>query len=134
MGLRISTAARNAVGDTVRALLGAGGPGRIDVRTGGQPAGPDASATGTLLVTFELSPDAYADFDGGTAELNPVADADAVATGTAGWFRMSDADGAGVIDGPAGTSGTMLLLNATDIVAGGTVSIISGSLTMPTGV
>lgn len=139
MTLRLSTAARNATGDTLVGLVDNGGAGRLEVYTGDQPeGGPDDAATGTLLVTFALSAQAYADFAAGIGVLGPVADAEAVATGTAGWARMLNGAGTAVLDGDAGDADTVptpwLRLNTTAIVTGGTVSILSGSLTMPAGV
>lgn len=133
MGLRLSTAARNAAGDAITALLNAGGAGTVEVRTGSQPTDPNTAVSGTLLVTFTLSSTAFAAFASGSGSLNTVASATAAATGTAGWFRMKNNAGTGVIDGTVGTSGAELNLNTTSIVSGGSVSITSGSLTMPVG-
>jgi hypothetical protein len=133
MGLRLSTGARNAAGDAITALLNAGGAGTIEVRTGAQPTDPGTAVTGTLLATFTLSATAFAAFASGTGNLNTVASVTAVATGTAGWFRMKNNAGTGVLDGDVGTSGAVLNLSSTSIVSGGTVSITGGSLTMPVG-
>lgn len=133
MGLRLSVGARNAAGDAITALLNAGGAGTIEVRTGAQPTDPGTAVTGTLLVTFTLSATAFAAFVSGTGNLNSVASAVAAATGTAGWFRMKNNAGTGVIDGTVGTSGAELNLSTTSIVSGGTVSITGGSLSMPVG-
>lgn len=132
MGLRLSSAARNAAGDAIAALL-EGAAGSICVYSGSQPANPDASATGTLLVEFDLPDPAYGTFASGTGTLGSVADAEAVASGTAGWVRVKDNAGAGVLDGVAATSGAFLTLDTLSIVSGGTVTISSGSLTMPQG-
>jgi hypothetical protein len=105
MGLRLSTGARNAAGDAITALLNAGGAGTIEVRTGAQPTDPGTAVTGTLLATFTLSATAFAAFASGTGNLNTVASVTAAATGTAGWFRMKNNAGTGVIDGDVGTSG-----------------------------
>jgi hypothetical protein len=133
MGLRLSPAARNAAGDAITALLNAGGAGTIDIRTGAQPTDPATAATGTVLATFTLPATAFAAFTSGTGNLNTVASVTASATGTAGWFRMKNNAGTGVIDGTVGTSGAELNLSTTSITAGGSVSITSGSLSMPVG-
>lgn len=133
MGLRLSPAARNAAGDAITALLNAGGAGTIDIRTGAQPTDPAAAATGTVLATFTLPATAFAAFVSGTGSLNTVAAVPASATGTAGWFRMKNNAGTGVIDGTVGTTGAELNLSTTSITAGGSVSITGGSLSMPVG-
>jgi hypothetical protein len=134
MGLRISTAARNAAGDAITDLLDVGGAGTIDVRTGSQPATPGDAATGTLLVTFTLSATSFGAWSSGSATLASVAAATAAATGTAGWFRVKNNAGTAVIDGTVGTSGAELNLSTVSIVSAGTVTITSGTLTMPVGV
>jgi hypothetical protein len=133
MGLRLSPAARNAAGDAITALLNAGGAGTIDIRTGAQPTDPATAATGTVLATFTLPATAFAAFTSGTGNLNTVAAVTASATGTAGWFRMKNNAGTGVIDGTVGTSGAELNLTTTSIQSGGNVSITGGSLSMPVG-
>lgn len=132
MPFTISTAARNAVADTLVDLLDAGaGAGTIKIYTGSQPAGPGTAPTGTLLATFTLSDPAFGSASTGVATLGSVSSVSAVATGTAGWFRAADSDGTAVFDGTVGTSGAQLNLNTTSIVSGGTVSITSGTVTAP---
>lgn len=133
MGLRLSLGARNAAGDAITALLNAGGAGSIEVRTGTQPTDPGTAATGTVLATFALPATAFAAFSSGSGSLNTVASVVASATGTAGWFRMKNNAGTGVMDGTVGTTGAELNLSTTSIVSGGNVSITSGSLSMPVG-
>lgn len=134
MGLRLSPAARNAALDAITALLNAGGAGTLEIRSGAQPADPATAATGTLLATLTLSATAFAAASSQSAALNAVTSATAAATGTAGWFRLKTNGGTGVVDGTVGTSGAELNLSSTSIVSGGTVSITSGSITLPVGV
>ena len=133
MGLRLSTGARNAAADAIVDLLDVGGAGTIEVRTGSQPTDPGTAATGTVLATFTLPATAFGSSSTGTVTLNTVASVTASATGTAGWFRMKNNAGTGVLDGTIGTSGAELNLSSVSITSGGTVSIASGSLTMPVG-
>ena len=133
MATRISVAARNGAADGVVDLLDANAsPGYIEIRDGTQPANPGTAASGTLLATLTLSDPAFGAADGGTATANAIADdTDAAASGTATWFRAYDGAGVAVIDGSAGESGTDLILDDAAIVAGGTVSISSWTVTMP---
>lgn len=142
MGLRLSTAARNAACNAVVGLVdGGAGAGVLRVYSGAQPAGPGSAPTGTLLAKFTLSKPAFAAAATGAATLTvapPVQDVAAAATGTAGWFRICDsteaaATGLGVVDGTvtATGGGGDLTLSTTSIVVGGTVTITSGTITMP---
>lgn len=143
MGLRIGGYPRAlALGAITGIFAGSeGGPAKIRVYTGAQPANPDAAVTGTLLVTFTLSDPAFtntADIGGGTAtqaQLQAVAAASAVATGVAGWFRLYDGNDNGWIDGTVGAagSGANLILSSTSLTSAGSVSITSGTITLPTG-
>jgi len=134
MTTRIATATRNAMAAAAAALVDAGsGPGTIEVRTGAQPATPADAATGTLLVTFTLNDPAYTGPTVGVMDLDvtPAIQANPVATGTAGWFRLKDSTGAAVLDGACGTSGAQLNLTTTALETGVQVSIASGTITQP---
>lgn len=137
MATRIAVSARNAAADAVVDLLDAGaGAGYIEIRTGTQPANPDTAASGTLLGTLVLTDPAFGAASGGTATAAAIADdADADASGTAGWFRGYDSDDNPVIDGSiSGTGGGGdLELDDTAIVAGGTISVTAWTITMPAG-
>lgn len=132
MATTISAGAANAAVDAITALLNGG---HIEIRTGAQPAGPGAAATGTLLGTLTLSATAFGTASGGTATANAITgDTSADASGTAGWFRGYTSASAGVIDGAitaTGGGGDMELDN-TGIVAGGTIDVSSWTITMPT--
>lgn len=138
MATRISDAARNAAADGVVDLLDAGAAaGYIEVRTGTQPASVATAASGTLLATLTLADPAFGSATSGTATAGTITDdTSADATGTAGWFRAYDSNGNAIIDGDVTTSaaGTGdMQLDDTEIVAGGTVSISSWTVTMPAG-
>lgn len=131
MATRISTAARNAAASAVAALLNGG---HVEIRTGSQPATPGTAATGTLLGTLTLSATAFGSASSGTVTANTITgDSSADATGTAGWFRAYDSSSTAVIDGAitATGGGGDMTLDSTSIVAGGTISMSSWSLTMP---
>ncbi|MEU3052265.1 hypothetical protein [Streptomyces griseus] len=135
MALRISTAARNAAADKIDDLVSAGGGtfGKIEIRTGSQPATPDSAATGTLLATFTLQNPAFGNASAGSITLGgtPLTVA-ASATGTAGWFRVyANGTATAVVDGACGTSGAELNLNTVSLNSGVNVTITSGVITMP---
>lgn len=130
MAIRFPAATRNAMVDAWAALANGGS---IEIRTGSQPAAASDTATGTLLATSTLPSPAFAAAASGSAALNTVADVLAVADGTAGWARVKGSGGSTVFDGSVGTSGADFIINSTTIVTGGTVKVLSGSLTQPAG-
>lgn len=136
MGMRLAAAARNAMCNALVDLVDAGAAaGTIKVYTGSQPTNPDTAASGTLLCTFTLADPAFGAASAGVADLDadPDLSTTAVATGTAGWFRVADSDNNPVFDGVCGTSGQQLNLNTTSITSGGTVTATLGTVTVPLG-
>lgn len=134
MAVRLSESLANALANAVDDAVNAGAAGgTIKIYTGTQPATADTAASGTLLATFTLSTTAFGAASSGTITLagTPLTVA-AVATGTAGWFRLADSDGNEVLDGSVSTSGAQINLNTTSITDGVNVSITSGTITMPT--
>lgn len=135
MATRLATATRNAACDAVVDLLD-GGPaaGTIKIFTGTQPTTANDTATGTLLATITLSDPAFGAASPGVATLagTPLS-ATGVAAGTAGWARLADSTGATVMDGSvtATGGGGQIELATTTISVGVTVSITSGTVTMP---
>jgi hypothetical protein len=137
MTTRISTAARNASASAIAALLDAGaGAGKLEVRTGTQPATANTAATGTLLGTLTLSDPAFGTPVTGVVTAGAITgDTSADASGTAGWFRAYDSDSNPVLDGSvtATGGGGDLQLNSVSIVAGGTINVTSWTITMAAG-
>lgn len=133
MTVFISAAARNAAADAITALVNAGAAGgKLQIRSGTQPAGPDSTATGTLLAELTLADPAFGAAAGGVAALagTPLS-VTAVAAGTATWFRILDSDGVARVDGSVGVSSADLLVNTTTVSVGLDVEITDGTLTMP---
>lgn len=138
MATRIGIAAAQAAVDAVVDLLDAGaGAGYIEIRTGSQPATVATAASGTLLATLPLSDPAF----GAASSASPsvatasaiTSDTNADASGTAGWFRAYDSNAVARIDGAITTTavGTGdMLLDDTNIVAGGTVAITAWTVSM----
>lgn len=134
MTIRCATTPRNAMTDAVVDLIDAGsGPGTVEIRTGSQPATGSDTATGTLLATVTLADPAFGASSSGTANATDPVAVTAVATGTAGWYRVRDSNGASVFDGAitaTGGGGDMTVAN-TSIVTAQPVDITSFSVTAP---
>lgn len=105
---------------------------KIEIRTGSQPSSADLAPTGTLLVTITLNGDSgtglvFDDPSNGTVgkPSGAVWSGTAVATGTAGWFRLCHMNDSGAqstteerIDGSVAISGADLNMSSTNIVVG----------------
>lgn len=133
MTVFISTAARNAAANAVTALVdGGSAAGTLQIRSGTQPAGPDSTATGTLLAELTLADPSFGAAATGVATVagTPLS-VTAVAAGTATWFRVLDSNGVAVVDGSVGVSGADLIVNTATVSTGLTVEITDGTLTMP---
>jgi hypothetical protein len=135
MALSLPAASRNAACDAVVDRCDAGGAGSIEIRTGSKPASADDAATGTLLATIPLAATAFGAAVAGVATLQgvPLSDTSADNTGTAGWARVKSGGGATVFDGTVTASGGGgdFTLASTSVVAGTTVRLTSGTVTMP---
>lgn len=131
--LTLSIAARQAALDAVTAKINLGGAGNLSIYSGSQPATPDTTATGTLLVTCVLSSTSFgATNSSGVATANAITNGNPVANGTAGYFRIFAGNGTtAVLDGTVGTSGADLNLGSTTITTGVPVSITSFTLSHP---
>lgn len=135
--IRIAAAVRNAMLDALVARMDAdAGPATLKVYSGTQPASGDAALSGnTLLATLTFSDPAAPGASGGVITFNAITeDSSADATATATFARIQDNSGDNVFDGDIGTSGAMITLNTTSIVAGGPVRISSFTITMPSSI
>lgn len=133
MTVRFPTTIRNALLSAIASAADAGtGPARLTVYTGSQPANADNAATDTQLVQFVLADPSFGAPDAGViaVDADPDINAVATATGTAGWARITDSNGATILDGSVGTSGDFVI-NSTAIVSGQTVVLASASFSYP---
>lgn len=133
LNLKITNAMRSAACNAIVDSLDTGGAGTIKLYTGTQAATADtAVGAQTLLVTITLSATAYGSASNGVATLagTPLSGT-AVASGTATWFRMANGSGTTIMDGSVGTSSADLIVNTTTIASGNTVTVNSGTATMP---
>jgi hypothetical protein len=116
--------------NAVTALLNSG---FLNIYTGAQPA-LDGAVTGTLLASLTFSatafPAATASAGTVTATANPIGNAIAANTGTAGYFALLKSDDATVVaTGAVGTTASDLNLSTLSITAGQTVSCSSFLIT-----
>lgn len=137
MAIRLSTAARDSIGTAIKTLVDAGsGPGRIEIRTGAQPATPNTAPSGTLIATVLMDDPSFTGPVTGVLTAAGLPNSDAAdADGTAGWFRLLDSDGNAVMDGSASMAagGGDMIIDNTSFVAGQVFSINSLTITMPVG-
>jgi hypothetical protein len=128
------TPARNAAVDAMAALANSGS---LRIYDGTPPANADAALSGnTLLAVLPLGATAFGAAVGGVVTANAItADASADATGTPTFFRLLASNGTTVVfQGTAGASGQELNLSnlsGGQIVAGGSVSVSSLTVTQP---
>lgn len=101
----------------------------IRIYDGTQPANANtAISTQTLLVSLTIS-GAFGTDSNGTLTFSTINSGTAVASGTAGFFRIVKSDGTTVVmDGSIGTSSADLVLNTTTIATNDTVAISSGTI------
>jgi len=133
MTLTLATTLRqDRLTTTVGDIDGGSAAGKLEIRSGTRPAGPDSPATGTLLATVTLQQPSFT-ISGGTATLADPDPVTAVADGEATWFRIYDGDNTPLMDGKVGTSGADLNLATTALTTGLSVDITGGTLTEPAG-
>lgn len=120
--MKQSVALRNAALIAKAAEIGAAALLRI--YTGAPPTSPSEAATGMLLSEHVCGAPFAASVTGGVLTANTIEDAEAVASGTAGWFRIVKADGTtACLDGTVGTENADLITPNPIIVEGQPVSI-----------
>jgi len=135
--VHLSDAARNAVVNTLAALIDADtDPGEIHFYSGTMPATVATAITSQIFLgkaTFSAT--AFGSASSGSATANAFtagageADPGTVAT----WARVFDGAGTAIMDVDVGTSGATINLTNTTILLGATITITSGSLSMPSG-
>lgn len=133
--LYASDAAANAKLDAWLDLTDTGGgPGKIVVYSGDMPATPDTALSGnTVLVTFACAVPAWAPAASRSKALDadPDLTATATASGTATFARVLDVNDTVIAQGAVATSGAAFTISTTAITSGGSVSLLSGTVTEP---
>ena len=136
--VRLAVASQQAGIDAIVDRIDGGtGAGKIKIYAGTQPANGNASATETLLAELTFSDPAFgAGSTAGVATASSITDdSSANATGTAAWARIVTSSTANVFDCDVGNStASTIALNATAITSGGTVSLTSFTMRLPSGV
>jgi hypothetical protein len=101
---------------------------KLKIYTGSAP-GVGNSATGTLLSTISLPSTAWTVSSGVATLSGTWQDTSAAASGTPGYYRITDSTGATIyLEGTAGVSGGDLSFTTT-ISLGGTVTVTAFTLT-----
>jgi hypothetical protein len=136
MALKITTGTADSMLTTLATSLNSG---LLRIYSGTEPATADTALSGnTLLAQLTFGATAFAAATASGADriitANAITqDSSADADGTATFFRATNTAGTTTIyQGTVGTSGQQLNLTATNIVAGGVVSVSSLSITLPT--
>jgi hypothetical protein len=118
---------------------------KMNIYTGAQPTDADSASTGTLLVTISdnAGSDGFQWNEAASGSIGKLTaqtwSGTAVATGTAGWFRVFEEDDtpsgasttAARFDGAVAVSGAELNISNTSIETSSTQTISSGSFTLP---
>jgi hypothetical protein len=128
MALQFSQTLLNDRANKITADVGASG--YLEIYTGSIPANCAAATTGALLVTLDLANPFAPGASAGVLSPTLPANMNAVATGTAGYWRIFESDNATcVVQGTVGTSGADMILNTLSLVSGGPVQISSWTFT-----
>lgn len=107
--------------------------GKFAVYSGAQPSNGNDAATGTKLVEFTLTEGYGAVVPGaGYVDLEQEFVVNAIATGTAGYGRMSSVDGLVTVDGSVGVSGTDFIIDNVNTISGNPVRLLSARFIQPT--
>jgi hypothetical protein len=130
MALTYTTAVKNAKLDQITSQIGASGRLKIYDATGGTPANAGtALGSQVLLADLPCSATFAPASSGGVLTANAITNANAAATGTAAFFRLTTSGGTAVAQGACGTSGSDLNLNTLSLVSGGPVAVSSLTIT-----
>jgi hypothetical protein len=118
----LSDAAANVEANALAALMNGG---TLNLYSGPQPVNANTALAGnTLLASLGFGSPAFGAASGGVIDANPIAGGVAVATGTATFARVLEADGETVVmDLAVGVANAAIILNSTAIVAGSTVTV-----------
>lgn len=137
MTFKISVAARNAAVAAITALIdGGGGAGKILFFWGTEPTNltdADQTGTGNPLATITFSATSFGSPTNGTASANgvPLSDTNANGTDTVSHFRIKDFANTVIAQGSCGQGSGDISFDNTSIVATGTVTLNSLSITQP---
>jgi len=129
MTLKKQTVLRTAQAGAIKTAFDGG---KLQIRTGAQPADPDSAASGTLLVEIDLPTPAFAAAAGGATAKTGTWQGIAVATDVAGWARFISADTTKNFDVSIteGGGGGDLIIDDEDVVTGSVVTCTTFTYTV----
>lgn len=106
---------------------------KLNIFTGTAPANVGTAASGTLIAQYSLASDWAAAASGGTKALNNLPlSTTALATGSAGYFRIYDsANSVCTMQGTVANSGADLNVDNSTINSGQTINITAFTITAP---
>ena len=113
MTVRLATGTRNAKAKAYGDLLDGG---YIEFRSSTQPATPETTATGVLLLKFNLNNPAFAAPSAGKVELNLPSVQLITTTGTVGWARLFTSGDVVVSDASVGTTAADIIVDTVSFV------------------
>ena len=132
--VRVADATRDVMMNAFNDQSNLGSAAIINIYSGVQPVNADTALSGNvLLATLTASALMWGVSANGVLTLNAVApDVSADASGIASFARvLTQGGGATIFDCDVGTSGATIIFNTTTFIAGGTISITSGTMTFP---
>lgn len=131
MSLQFSTTYRNAALDLIESTVSTSA--KLNIFTGTAPANVGTAASGTLIAQYSLASDWAAAASGGTKALNNLPlSTTALATGSAGYFRIYDsANSVCTMQGTVANSGADLNVDNSTINSGQTINITAFTITAP---
>ena len=130
MTMQMSVAVRNAQLDALETTMGTAA--LLQIYSGAQPANCAAAASGTKLVEMSLPSDYLAAASGGVKSKSGTWSGTAVATGTAGHYRLTDSAGTTCHEQGSVTltgGGGDMTIDNTSIATGQTVTVTAFSQT-----
>lgn len=130
MTVQYSSAVRNAMLDAIETAIGTSP--KLRILTGSVPADCAATQTGTVLAELTLPSDFMAAASGGAKVLAGTWQATATATGTAGYYRITDSSGTtcheqGTITATGG--GGDIAVDNTSIATGQVITVNNKTIT-----
>jgi hypothetical protein len=128
LNLKYAATMKSSKLDQIAAAIG--NAGLLRIYDGSQPASPDTAVSSqTKLAELTCGTPFAGAASAGVLTANAITAANAVATGTAAWFRLTTSGGTAKIDGTVGTSGTDLIIDNVAINSGQQVSCSSLTIT-----
>ena len=129
MAVRLDTDLRNNIATEIAARFPEAST--VEIRTGAQPASANTAASGYLLATIVLPATPWAAAAAGAVAKQGTWSVTATGTGIAGYARIIG--GTNALDVSVAEGGGDWTIDVDDIVTGGTVTITSASITVPSG-